>query len=234
MSAAEHSPLLPESFSGMVRLFPLPDLVVFPHALLPLHVFEPRYRALAEAALADDQLIALATLQPGWEPKYEGQPPIFPTVCLTRIVTHKRLDDGRFALLVAGVQRAQVVRELDGGQPFREARVQLQPDVYPAAGHVARPALHKRLFEAVGELLPELREMGDQLQPLADGELTLGTHTDLLGYALELGIDSKLALLAQPNVDVRAEMIMARLGQLAQQGQLPAARGRFPPDFSLN
>ncbi len=60
------------NFSGVARLFPLPNLVMFPHVLQPLHVYEPRYRALLEEALDDDRLIAMAVLAPGWENDYEG------------------------------------------------------------------------------------------------------------------------------------------------------------------
>ena len=57
----------PDDFSGPVRLFPLPNLVLFPYVLQPLHIFQPRYRELMADALHDDRLIALATLKPGWE-----------------------------------------------------------------------------------------------------------------------------------------------------------------------
>ena len=69
---------------GVARLFPLPNLVLFPHVLQPLHIFEPRYCDLLEAALADDRLIAMAVLAPGWEKDYEGRPPVHPIACLGR------------------------------------------------------------------------------------------------------------------------------------------------------
>ena len=71
-----------EGFSGRVRLFPLPNLVLFPHVMQPLHIFEPRYRHLLEDALADDRLITMAALKPGWETDYEGRPPLYPVACL--------------------------------------------------------------------------------------------------------------------------------------------------------
>jgi Lon protease-like protein len=67
MSSLDELAALPDNFSGVVRLFPLPNLVMFPHALLPLHIYEPRYRRMLEDALADDQLLAMSLLQPGWE-----------------------------------------------------------------------------------------------------------------------------------------------------------------------
>jgi len=90
-----------ENFSGTVRLFPLPNLVLFPHVMQPLHIFEPRYRSLLEDALRSDGLIAMATLAPGWEADYEGRPPLYPTACLGRIATHRQLDDGTYNVLAA-------------------------------------------------------------------------------------------------------------------------------------
>ena len=96
---------LPEDFSGIVRLFPLPNFVLFPGAIQPFHVFEDRYRDLLEDALQGDQLIAMAILQPGWEPNYEGRPPLVATACLGRVISHTRLENGRYNILLLGVQR---------------------------------------------------------------------------------------------------------------------------------
>ena len=74
-------------FKGVVRLFPLPDLIMFPHVMQPLHVFEPRYRALLNDALNSDGLIAMSMLAPGWEADYEGRPPVLPYACLGKVVT---------------------------------------------------------------------------------------------------------------------------------------------------
>ena len=57
-------------------LFPLPDVVFFPKTLLPLHVYEPRYRTLASDALERDQAICTALLRPGWEADYYGSPEV--------------------------------------------------------------------------------------------------------------------------------------------------------------
>src|SRR6266545_6172021 len=99
-------------FAGTARLFPLPNLVFFPHVMQPLHIFEPRYRQMTADALAGDRLIAMALLRPGWEPDYEKVPPIYPVVCLGRIVADQRLEDGRYRLLLRGLSRAGIVEEV--------------------------------------------------------------------------------------------------------------------------
>src|SRR3954465_8007381 len=91
-----------DDFGGTARLFPLPNLVLFPSVVQPLHVFEPRYRQLMVDALAEDRLIAMALLQPGWEDDYHKRPPIYPGVCIGRIFKEEKLEDGRFNLLLQG------------------------------------------------------------------------------------------------------------------------------------
>ena len=105
MSGDFESLQLPACFSGVVRLFPLPNLVLFPGVIQPLHLFELRYRQMMDDALAADELIAIALMKPGWEPQYEDRPSIHRTVCIGRIMTYTQLDDGRYNLLLQGIQR---------------------------------------------------------------------------------------------------------------------------------
>src|SRR5262245_23493857 len=103
---------LPVDFAGTARLFPLPNLVLFPHVGQPLHIFEPRYRQLMTDALDADRLIAMALLRPGWEDEYHKKPPIHDTVCIGRIHNEERLADGRFNLLLQGLCRARIREEI--------------------------------------------------------------------------------------------------------------------------
>src|SRR5215210_7720227 len=91
---------LPDDFAGIVRMFPLPNLVLFPHVVQALHIFEPRYRAMLEDALAGDHLICMSLLQPDWESKYDGRPSVYPVMCIGRVVAHARLEDGRYNILL--------------------------------------------------------------------------------------------------------------------------------------
>src|SRR5262249_36873339 len=116
-------------FSGTARLFPLPNLVLFPYVIQPLHIFEPRYRRLMADALADDRLMAMALLKPGWEGDYHKRPAIHPVVCLGKIFKEERLADGRYNLLLHGLARARVLEELPAEKPYRSARVELLADV---------------------------------------------------------------------------------------------------------
>ena len=72
-------------------IFPLPNVVLMPHAPLPLHVFEPRYQALVNDAMAGEGLMAIALLEPGWEENYDGVPPVRSVACVGEIVAHEAL-----------------------------------------------------------------------------------------------------------------------------------------------
>src|SRR5437899_8015135 len=101
---------LPEldDFKGTARLFPLPNLVLFPTMLQGLHIFEPRYRQMTADALADDHLLAPVLLQPGWECHYQGNPAIHRVACLGKIIADQLLDDGRYNLQVRGLCRVRI------------------------------------------------------------------------------------------------------------------------------
>lgn len=230
MALFEGMSALPAGFSGHVRLFPLPNLVMFPHVLQPLHVFEPRYREMVEDALNGDRLIAMALLKPGWEMDYESRPAIYSAVCLGRVATYHRLADGRFNLLLEGLCRARVVDELAPKRLFREAQVEVCVDEYPVEGAATRPALERELVERFQANLPQAPEAQEQLTQLLSSKLPLGVLTDVAAYSLELPLIDKQRLLDETNVDRRAGILIAHL----QAAAIAASEATFPPEFSIN
>ena len=125
---AERRIEMPSDFNGIARLFPLPNLVLFPGVIQALNIFEPRYRMMTEEALEQDGLITMAMLKPEQLTTSVERPVIFETVCVGKILTHAKLDDGCYNLLVAGVHRARVLEEVNFELPFRKARVELNSD----------------------------------------------------------------------------------------------------------
>src|SRR5437764_15065204 len=81
-------------------LFPLPNVVLFPRAVLPLHIFEERYKVMTADTLRGDRRVAMALLKPGWEKNYYQQPEIEPVVCVGRILEHEKLPDGKYNFLL--------------------------------------------------------------------------------------------------------------------------------------
>ena len=109
--------------SVLLPLFPLPSTVLFPNVFLPLHVFEPRYRAMVADAIQDDRLIGMVLLRPGWERDYNGRPPVYPVGC-SGLITHvERLADGRYNIVLRGIERFRVLKE-DPCRSYRRAAVE--------------------------------------------------------------------------------------------------------------
>jgi Lon protease-like protein len=97
--------------SDLLPLFPLPNVVLFPNVFLPLHIFEPRYRAMVADALASDRLIGMVLLRPGWEHEYEGRPPVY-SIGSSGLITHvERLADGCYNLVLRGIERFRILEE---------------------------------------------------------------------------------------------------------------------------
>lgn len=110
-----------------IPLFPLPDVVFFPGTVLPLHVFETRYRAMVTDALAGDRTIAVALLQPGWERQYAGNPPCFEVATAGKIEKLETTSDGRHYFKLAGsvrIRLGEVVRDT----PYRLVRAEEIPE----------------------------------------------------------------------------------------------------------
>jgi len=224
-----------KGFSGNVRLFPLPNLVLFPHVIQPLHVFEPRYRALVEDALWDDRLVAIATLASPWDAGQQGRPPLYPVACLAQITAHRLLEDGNHNMLVLGLKRVRLVRELAGGKGFREAKVECCDDLYPAGGAGLRRALHWRLRKTFSQMLTSDTEAQQQLEQILNGDVPLGVLTDVVAHTLQLCERRKRELLEERNVERRAQLLLEALAGASSgtlDGQTDA--GWFPPSFSVN
>jgi uncharacterized protein len=94
-----------------IPIFPLPNVVLFPNVFLPLHIFEPRYRQLVTDALAGERMIGMVLLQPGYEPEYDGMPQVYEVGCAGLITHVERLPDGRFNIVLRGLERFRIVGE---------------------------------------------------------------------------------------------------------------------------
>lgn len=223
----------PASFSGRVPLFPLPGTVLLPGGVLPLHVFEPRYRAMVGDALEGERLIAMALLRPGYEPDYEGCPEIEPAVCVGRVALEQRLSDGRWNLVLLGLCRAQVESE-DRSRAYRLASVRLLPDPPLAAAEERAQgvALSERLRAVPARLVRDQERLETALELLEQGgggELSLGLKLDLTADQLHLSLAERQRLLATPGVHTRGELLLElltlRRAEMARLGLRPA----WPP-----
>ncbi|MFW6067344.1 MAG: LON peptidase substrate-binding domain-containing protein [Myxococcota bacterium] len=127
--ASEDSLPLTEDELRRLPLFPLPRAVFFPGTVLPLHLFEPRYRDMIEDCMRDGpRAMAVALLAPGWEEDYEGNPPVHPVAGAGRIVAHERCEDGTHNILLRGLHRVHLEELANEGKAYRLARATVVPD----------------------------------------------------------------------------------------------------------
>ncbi|MCA9133521.1 MAG: LON peptidase substrate-binding domain-containing protein [Planctomycetales bacterium] len=212
-------------------------MVLFPHVVQPLHIFEPRYCEMLADSLAGDRLLAMALLEPGWEKHYQCRPPISPAVCVGKIISHTPSDAGQHNILLVGVKRARIVRELEAAHTFREAEVDVLEDYYPHEDAEQRQSLVERLQELFAHFVPQGLAAQESFQQLVGKQLPLGILTDTIAYALNLPLTIKQQLLAEHNVDIRCRLLTRCLEQKirsSEEDSDDAIEEDFPPRFSEN
>ena len=197
-----------ERTTQALKVFPLPSAVLLPHAVLPLHIFEPRYRALVRDALAGDKVMALAQLEPGWEGQYGERPPMQPMMCAGLIIWHEELPDGRYNILLQGVARARLLEELPSENLYRQVRVQLLPD-----GDYQGPEeeqLRQAVFELAGRVPASFAE---NLLPVV-ARTQGGALADVVAAAVVPEPERRQELLCELDVRTRLEAVLDDVGEL--------------------
>lgn len=187
-----------------IPIFPLPNVVLFPNVFLPLHIFEPRYRQMTADALAGDRIIGMVVLRPGHEADYEGNPPIYSTGCSGLITHSEKLDDGRYNLVLRGIEKFTI-----------------QSEEPPAVGRLYRSAVISPIHEAVtGGDRMTLRTERVRLQKLLEEHYSGIVEAKLpeampdedlinaLAQYLEFAPMERLALLERPGALARCRSII--------------------------
>ncbi len=205
--------------SDLLPLFPLPNVVLFPNVFLPLHVFEPRYREMVADALSGDRVIGMVLLKPGWEHEYEGQPAVYPIGC-SGVMTHaERLGDGRFNVVLRGIERFRILSE-DHVLSYRRASV--EPVIENAGSADDRLAVQRQRAKLEALLAPTVERAGaDMTIPtsMADEDLV---HA--LAQYLDLEPIEKQALLEKASLRARAESLV----ELLEMKMMTARTPRLP------
>jgi len=216
-------------FRGVDRLFPLPNLVFFPQAVQPLHIFEPRYRQMTAEALDDDQYIALVLPQPGWEKSYAGKPALHKFACLGQITAHQKLPDGRYNLLLKGITRIRLDEEVCLGKLYRTANAEAV-DEHEMDDESKIRAWRRKLSREVPRWFPKQEQVVNEFRKLFKSSLPLGTLSDIMSFALPLDSEFKQSLLEELHVDRR----LCRLVKRPEEMHCPQIQRIFPPLFRSN
>jgi Lon protease-like protein len=191
-----------------VPLFPLPNVVFFPRAVLPLHIFEERYKTMTAHALAGDRLVAMALLRPGWEANYYAKPAIEPIVCVGKIASAERLDDGKYNFLLHGMTRARILYE-EPSAPYRIARVETLQETpvmeIDLANH--RQRLTEIFCREPLASLPQIKE----LKRIVASPMPTGEVTDVIAFHLFNSVPLKQSLLAETDIPRRVSRVIDAL-----------------------
>ncbi len=208
---SEPAGLEPGALSSL-PIFPLPNCVLLPGGLLPLHVFEPRYRELTRDCLAGHQLMAVARLRPGFETTYYGRPPVYDRCGLGRIICSEELPDGRFALLLRGIARVEIARELPAAHAYRTVEARELSD---ASCDLAQASDHHRRLIALCDRLAEVIDKGGaQLRDLVRSFEAPGACADAVAAALIMDPDARQELLEACDPMVRLQRTLGHVSHL--------------------
>lgn len=212
-----------------IPVFPLPGMTLFPHTHLPLHIFEPRYRALMEDTLlkpVNQHCFAMGTLLEAGAPDTLGDPPVWAIVGVGRLIEFSRMPDGRFMLVLQGIGRARLTQELEMVNGYRVFAAQWLADLTPAwPGNWARDLANELKTLA----LALLREEAEKFRRLLADQDDLSKLTDLICGYLPMPPEFKLSQLACLNVMERAAATIAQLESMLPTRGKPLRPDSDPP-----
>ena len=190
-------------------LFPLPNAVLFPHALLPLHIFEERYRVMMRDVLTGTRFLAIGLLMPDARAE-EELPSVQPIAGVGEVVMAHELPDGRFNLVVRGRARIRIDRELPSGRPYRLVTATELPD-FPITDATELVDADQTLRALIGQLADAIPEGGELLRQVVVSQETPSELVDVLAAALVVDPGLRQRLLETRDVMKRIERVSAEV-----------------------
>lgn len=222
-----------DTFNDRARLLPLKEMVVFPQVLEVFHLTEPKDVLLIEDSLTSDRLVAVGTYRK--ETTHTSAPrPVEEVACLSRVVAHHRQDAGDYHVVMVGIRRVRLGKDLAAENAFRWVDAELCDDRDPMHQHPSSLYLKDKLGELTREVIARAEESDPQLDSLFDGELPLGSVTDILASMLDLHWKEKLHLLKETHVRHRAEKLLEYLEDFHLDAVTSRVMERFDASFSSN
>jgi Lon protease-like protein len=195
-------------------MFPLPGVVLFPHALLPLHIFEERYKKMARDLLSSHRHLAIAMLEPGGERAGAGErPPVRPIMGAGEIVMAHELPDGRFNLVVRGRARIEIAHELTTDEPYRVIVGKVRADL-PVKTPAELVDADQSLRALVGRLAENIPEGGELLRQVVASQATPEELADVLAAALMVDVPKRQRLLETRDLVKRIERVTAEVATM--------------------
>ena len=211
-----------------IPIFPLSNVVLFPQIQTPLHLFELRYRQMAEQALAGERRIGMVTVPPQHVDEMGGDPPVYPVGCAGLIAQSQRLPDGRYNVVLAGTQRFRIEQEgpRPGGCLYRVAQVELLDDPFPEAEQERVALLRDRIAALVRSLVEHTNaERAAVVTPEVFSGVDDVTFVNSLSNALAFAPLEKQGLLEAETIPLRFERLEGLLSFRLAEVSRPGAQG---------
>ena len=203
---------------SIIPIFPLPNVILFPQVMLPLHIFEPRYRQMVrDAQTQSPALIGMTLLRGNWQEQYEGRPDIFPIGCVGEMVRVHPLPDGRFNIMLQGMREFQVLEE-SVTKSYREAKVEWRPPSHGVLTATDRSEL-RQLLERY------LRDNDKVQQFLNDQSIEDDFLVNFFAFHLDFMPIEKQGLLEAATLQERAERLRDMLDFKLSETHWPDERG---------
>lgn len=193
-----------------LKVFPLPSAVLLPGGALPLHIFEPRYRQLVAHALETDGVFAMAQVIPGQE-RLPTAPGLEDMLCVGVISQHEQTEDGRYNLVLVGVARARLVRELPQTNEYREVEAEVLPD--SSFDGPEETELRQAVLELVARLPQDVGQRIAQVTARAKG----GMLADVVAAAIFDDAIQRYEILSELDVSSRVRVVTEELLLLVGQ-----------------
>ena len=190
-------------------MFPLPGVVLLPHALLPLHIFEERYRAMTRDVLKGSRFIVVSLIAPG-ESEAAEKPAVQRIAGVGEIMMAHELPDGRFNLVLRGRARIRIDEELPTTRAYREVAATMLPDLPVPDDDELRDA-DQSLRALVGQLADAIPEGGDILKQIVASQDTPASLVDVLTAQLVYDPTTRQRLLETREVMRRIERVSAEV-----------------------
>ena len=218
----------------IIPLFPLPTTVFYPNTSLPLHIFEPRYRAMVADALQGKGEIGMILLKSGWENDYQGTPEIMTIGCVGRIENHAKLPEGKYNILLSGLYRFRILNEIDG-KPYRQAQVELLKEINDQDLIVGSLPIKQQLIEKMQQYLKNTSTEKEAEQSLNLESCTkLAELVDKIVYRFDLPAIKMQEFLEEQDVQKRANSLHALIELKNQLIQISKNMKNEGVDFSMN
>jgi Lon protease-like protein len=205
---------VPQEALAALPVFPLPRVALFPRAILPLHVFEPRYRAMLADSLATHRCMALALIRDD----DDETPAIARVAGVGVVVRHEELPDGRSQILIRGLARV-TLDELPFVSPYRRARARVLVEQPTPVSELERAALQA----AASGFLAEVRRRDLDVELELPEGLEVGGIADLCAAHIVLDAEVRQQALEELDVASRVRLVTGEL--VAQTARLTSARG---------